>query len=243
MRKLIARWGRKILHCSCFLTQFWRGNWNSLINGDKVVDFACLISTAAIGCCFIRRTLNTVECRIDLSRQLIFLSVRAAEINILQPAETKKIGLPPKFIRLFRKFPVDSYDPLNCISIVWTENWTKWRAIAVIIGETWSSLLFFTGIVDVGETRKRAWKSPLIHLACAQGGVGALWQLHGDNVSIWSRSQPHPLPYVPAHTFLLNNIHSRGVCDLNHVDTAKEICHQHLKWREKQWNASNLLST
>lgn len=61
-----------------------------MINGDKVVDFACLISTAAIGCCFIRRTLNTVECRIDLSRQLIFLSVRAAEINILQPVETKK---------------------------------------------------------------------------------------------------------------------------------------------------------
>lgn len=61
-----------------------------MINGDKVVDFACLISTAAIGCCFIRRTLNTVECRIDLSRQLIFLSVRAAEINILQPVEKKK---------------------------------------------------------------------------------------------------------------------------------------------------------
>ena len=68
----------------------------------------------------------------------------------------------------------------------------------------------------MGETRKRARKLSPVYLACKQplgggerkrkislllpipsnfivtfkGGVGALWQLHGDNVSIWSRSQP-----------------------------------------------------
>ena len=38
----------------------------------------------------------------------------------------------------------------------------------VIIAKSRSSLLFFTGIVDVGETRKSAGKSPLVYLACEQ---------------------------------------------------------------------------
>lgn len=36
-------------------------------------------------------------------------------------------------------------------------------------------------------------------------------------------------PNVPAHTVVLNNISSGGVCHLDHVYTAKEVSHQYLK--------------